>query len=150
MAFKDMTKITEKLNSEEHWKRILESSSERLIGWFGDFISQNVFHLPLVVDIHQEWCGPCEVIQPTLLKVYTEVNNAEERLGTVTANMNKFGQLLQGTLPEESQVFLEKNGCRPIFAFYRNKACVSVVVGVDAPQILQVISSQLPPPKPTQ
>ena len=98
----------------------------------------------LVVDVHQDWCGHCEAIHPTLLRIFTEYDNAEGRITVATANISKVGSVVQASFPSDTHVILEKNGCMPIFALYRFKTCISVIVGVDGPLLLQQIALNVP------
>lgn len=49
-----MMKIMVKIDDEASWNSIIESSEGKL----------------LIVDIHQDWCGPTEAIHPTLSRVF--------------------------------------------------------------------------------
>jgi thioredoxin-like negative regulator of GroEL len=51
---KDMMKIMVKIEDEAGWHSMIESSEERLV----------------IMDIHQDWCGPTEAIHPTLSRVF--------------------------------------------------------------------------------
>jgi hypothetical protein len=97
-----------------------------------------------VVDVHQDWCGLCEAIHPTILRIFVDYDNAEGRLVYSSANIAKLGGIIQAALPSDSHVNLEKNGCIPIFALFRSKTCMSVIVGVDGPLLLQQISLNIP------
>ena len=94
--------------------------------------------------MHQDWCGLCEAIHPTVLRIFTEYDNAEQRIVFSSANIGKLGPIIQQSFPSDTHVILEKNGCIPIFALYRFKTCVSVIVGVDGPLLLQQISINVP------
>jgi thioredoxin-like negative regulator of GroEL len=41
------------INDVDAYNQLIEKSAEKLI----------------IIDIHQEWCGVCEAIQPTLVRV---------------------------------------------------------------------------------
>ena len=55
---KDITKVLIKIEDETSWNSIIESSEERLV----------------IVDIHQDWCGYCEAIHPTLARLFVVSN----------------------------------------------------------------------------
>lgn len=97
-----------------------------------------------VVDVHQDWCGICEAIHPTFSRILLEYENAEGRMIFAAANVGKIGTTIQASLPSDSHINLEKNGCLPLFALYRFKSCVSVIVGVDGPLLLQQIAMNVP------
>ena len=43
-----------KIEDETGWQSMLEASDKMLV----------------ILDVHQDWCGPCEAIHPTLLRVF--------------------------------------------------------------------------------
>ena len=49
-----MYKIMIKIEDEAGWLSVIDSSEERLV----------------IIDIHQDWCGPTEAIHPTLSRVF--------------------------------------------------------------------------------
>jgi hypothetical protein len=57
---------------------------------------------------------------------------------------DKVGALIQLAIPSDLNINLEKNGCLPLFCVFRHKSCVSVVVGVDSPTLLQQIALNMP------
>ena len=131
---KDISKILLKIEDEAGWHSMLESSESKLI----------------ILDVHQDWCGPCEAIHPTLARVFADYDDCDERCICAAASIKKLGEtLIASTFPAEAHINLEKNGCIPIFALYRHKACVTVVGGVDAPSLLSQIALHMPEkPKP--
>jgi hypothetical protein len=73
-----------------------------------------------------------------------DYDNSEKRIKFASANISKIGPVVQASFPQESSVNLEKNGCQPVFAMLRYKACVFVIAGVDGPLILQQIGLNIP------
>ena len=51
---KDMTKLVIKIEDEAGWHSIIESSDDKLV----------------IIDIHQDWCGPTDAIHSTLSRVF--------------------------------------------------------------------------------
>ena len=51
---KDMMKIVIKIEDEAGWHSIIESSDDKLV----------------IIDIHQDWCGPTDAIHSTLSRVF--------------------------------------------------------------------------------
>lgn len=39
---------------------------------------------PAVIDLHQQWCGPCTVMEPMVRKMFLELDNVENRLSYYT------------------------------------------------------------------
>ena len=72
-------------------------------------------------------------------------SDADTKVVLASANITNLSpHIFQSTFPPDCHVNLEKNGCIPIFAMYRNKACVSVLVGVDAPQFMAQFQNNFP------
>jgi thiol-disulfide isomerase/thioredoxin len=98
----------------------------------------------IFVDCHQDWCGVCDAVQPTLSRVSQDYDACDLRLTFCAASIAKLGDHIQKTFPSDSSVHLDKNGCLPVFALYRYKTCVGVISGVDAPNILSQIATNIP------
>ena len=66
---KDMMKMMIKIEDEAGWLSVIDSSEDRLV----------------VIDIHQDWCGPTEAIHPTLIRVFAvcSVPIKSQQLGSV-------------------------------------------------------------------
>ena len=73
-----------------------------------------------------------------------DYDDAENKVTFASASVNKLGHALQASFPSDCTVNLDKNGCSPVFALYRHKACVAVLVGVDAPHFLTQIGMNMP------
>ena len=50
---KDISKIMIRIEDEQAWDSIIEQSEAKLV----------------VIDCHQEWCGCCEAIHPSLSRI---------------------------------------------------------------------------------
>mmetsp|Transcript_17080 Transcript_17080/g.16421 ORF Transcript_17080/g.16421 Transcript_17080/m.16421 type:complete len:138 (-) Transcript_17080:324-737(-) len=126
---KDMSKILIKIEDEAGWHSLIDSSEDKLV----------------ICDIHQDWCGPTEAIHPTMIRVFQDYDDADERVIIASVSIQKLGsELIQSSFPSECHINLSKNGCIPIFALYRFKSCSVVIGGVDAPALLQQISLNIP------
>lgn len=143
---KDINKLIFRVNDENDWATLMEHSMTKLVGTFFQIFFQLSFKVPfhVVCDVHQDWCGLCEAIHPTIMRIFIDYDNAEGRLVYSSANIAKVGALIQSYLPSDSHIVLEKNGCIPIFALFRGKSCVSVISGVDGPLLLQQLSLNIP------
>mmetsp|Transcript_12000 Transcript_12000/g.16494 ORF Transcript_12000/g.16494 Transcript_12000/m.16494 type:complete len:134 (-) Transcript_12000:94-495(-) len=125
---KDISKILIKIEDDLTWDSTIEQSDTKLV----------------VIDCHQEWCGCCEAIHPSLSRILLDYDSAEERFAFAAASIGKVGSKIQSSIPSEFNVNLEKNGCLPIFAVFKNRSCLAVVVGVDSPTLLQQIAQNIP------
>lgn len=87
-----------------------------------------------MVDLHQEWCGPCDALGPTLQRLYMDYDNADSRLvlasaaytsdqtpgaTATTSPLSSLGAKIQAAIPPELKINLETNGCMPLFALIR-------------------------------
>eukprot|EP01039_Chlorochromonas_danica_P010363 gene10363-11473_t len=125
---RDVSKVLIKLEDEQQWEAAMELSETKLV----------------VIDCHQEWCGCCEAIHPSMSRVLLDYDNVDERFQYATASIGKLSGQIQASFPPDLNISLEKNGCLPLFALYRHKTCITVVVGVDSPTLLQQISLNMP------
>lgn len=100
---KDISKFIIKLEDDAAWDAIIETSATKVV----------------VIDIHQDWCGPVEAILPSMTRVMLDYDNAEERFQYCTASIGKLREKIQPALPSEAKIDLEKNGCLPLFAVFR-------------------------------
>jgi hypothetical protein len=150
---KDISKVLFKIEDEATWDQVMEISDTKLV----------------VIDIHQEWCGCCEAIHPSMSRVLIDYDEIEARFLYCTASIAKVGAKLQAALPSDCHINLEKNGCLPLFGVFKvrncfelhsnrsltfhfnsfliplqGKTCLSVVVGLDSPTLLLQIAQNMP------
>mmetsp|Transcript_5921 Transcript_5921/g.5306 ORF Transcript_5921/g.5306 Transcript_5921/m.5306 type:complete len:137 (+) Transcript_5921:54-464(+) len=125
---KELLNSIKKLLNENDWTNMLEISMNKLI----------------ILDCYQDWCGRCEAIIPTFSRVLLDYDNALDRILFTTVSINSLNNLIIPSLPSDCNVQLDKNGCIPIFLVFRFKSCISVIVGVDAPALMQVIQMNIP------
>lgn len=85
-------------------------------------------------------------MQPTFLRIFNEVDNAEDKiiLASITSTPT-FAKTIQDSIPSELSTNLNigKFGCMPLFVLYKEKKCVSVIQGVDAPLMWDQITLHL-------
>jgi hypothetical protein len=104
---KDISKVLFKIEDEASWDQVMENSDTKLV----------------VIDIHQEWCGCCEAIHPSMSRVLIDYDEIEARFQYCTASIAKVGAKLQASLPSDCHINLEKNGCLPLFGVYKVQTC---------------------------
>lgn len=100
---RDISKVLFKIEDESMWDQAMEQSETKLV----------------VIDIHQDWCGCCESVHPSMSRVLIDYDDCENRFQYCTASIGKVGAKIQASLPNDSKIDLEKNGCLPIFGVYR-------------------------------
>lgn len=100
---RDISKILFKIEDDSLWDHAMEQSDSKLV----------------VVDIHQEWCGCCESVHPSINRVLLDYDECDARFMYCTASIGKVGAKIQASLPSDSRIDLEKNGCLPLFGVYR-------------------------------
>ena len=131
---KDLSKVMVEVTSDDHFKELVESSEDKLV----------------LIDCYSEWCGTCEALHPTLQKVWLDYDAASERVILASASMDKLSESIQAIFPgENAAVNIQDNGCLPLFLIIRFKSLVAHISGVDAPQLLSLISTNIPE-KPNQ
>ena len=98
----------------------------------------------VIIDVHATWCGPCEALRPTLNKIALDYTQSEERIIFASCAIEKFASKLQETLPSESNISLEKNGCLPVMLVYRFGSCIGTLLGVDGPALQGLVEINIP------
>lgn len=91
----------------------------------------------LVIDCHQNWCGPCETVRPTYNALWTEIDDCPERVSFVTADLST---IHLGDLT--SEVDLANHGCMPFFLVVKDNK-VTTIFGADVPKLRDVVTSQV-------
>ena len=91
------------IEDETLWDTMLEHSESRLV----------------VIDLHQEWCGYCDAIHPSISRMFLDYDECEARFLYCSASIGKLGAKIQPFLPTDSHIDLVKNGCLPLFALVR-------------------------------
>mmetsp|Transcript_3018 Transcript_3018/g.6097 ORF Transcript_3018/g.6097 Transcript_3018/m.6097 type:complete len:137 (-) Transcript_3018:280-690(-) len=122
---KNLVKVIE---TEEAW--------DEWMGKSGDML--------LVLDCHQDWCGQCETLQPTFLRIFMDNDEPESRLAFLSANIKVFKDKIKEILPEDSQISLDEHGCMPFFLLIRSNAVVANVIGANSPSILMNVQGNIP------
>lgn len=115
------------LNSPEEIDKIVEASNTRLI----------------IIDAHQEWCGPCTALQSFFNQIWVDFDDPSKRVmicqvPLVGGSVKK----IQDLLGNDIKVALQ--GCRPLFLLLRGGHTVAIVDGLNAPLIRMHFEMNIP------
>ncbi|KDO29314.1 hypothetical protein SPRG_05851 [Saprolegnia parasitica CBS 223.65] len=120
MADKDRS-IAVNIRDLDQWNHLRENATEKLI----------------VIDMYQEWCGPCKVLEPTYRRIIGDTASAETRL--------QFAAVCCTTAKIEGVA--ENPTCKPRFVLWRDKKSVGEVLGINVPALEALIKQNLPAAK---
>lgn len=105
---KDISTVMIVIEDDASWESAMELSETKLV----------------IIDIHQDWCGYCEAIHPSLSRVLLDYNDCEDRFQYCSASIGKVKAKIEEALPSDSNINLEKNGCLPLFGIFRVRICI--------------------------
>jgi thiol-disulfide isomerase/thioredoxin len=90
--------------------RLLELSEDKLI----------------FLDVHADWCGPCNALNPFLNQLWIDLEDPEKRILLTSISTEIAGKdglkLIQKWAGNE--VKIEQNGCKPLFIVLRHGQAV--------------------------
>lgn len=111
---------------------------------FNSYMDQSEEKL-LVIDCHQNWCGPCDTVKPTYNSIFNELQDCEDRVLFLTANLKELtpqiGELLKNKVTD---LDLNNHGCMPFFLVVKNKAIVNTIFGADVPSLKESVINEAP------
>merc|ERR1712050_572260 len=87
-----------------------------------------------IVDVYTQWCGPCQALVPTFKNLQVNVDAFEDRC-TIT-------QVERSQVPEYADRWPQTS--KPRFLFYKFGQEVNFVEGLKSPEILKIITDNLP------
>lgn len=61
------------VKDEDHFLKIIEPENTKLI----------------ILDVHPEWCGPCEMMYPTYKNLQSNIDDFEKRVDIFTLSYSK-------------------------------------------------------------
>ncbi|KAK6490400.1 thioredoxin domain-containing protein 3-like protein isoform X1 [Huso huso] len=96
------------ITNQEHWHEVMSAKGLT------------------VVDVYQDWCGPCKAVLSLFRKLKTEIG--DELLHFAVAEASHFHTL---------DAF--KGKCEPVFLFYSGGKAVAMVKGVNGPLLQKTI-----------
>ena len=102
---------------------------------FGAYLEKSETIL-VVMDVHQNWCGPCDTMKPTYNSIFNEIDNCEDKVAFTTADIKALTpQLVELMATKPSDLDLANHGCMPFFLLVKNKVVVAIVLGADVPTL---------------
>ena len=90
----------------------------------------------LVIDVHKNWCGPCEVMRPTFERIFLNTDECENRCVFVSVSDESGIEALKK--------YTEKATSKPSFVLWRQNEIVGTVNGANSPEISNLISENMP------
>lgn len=103
------------IKDEADWQKMLDDSTSKVV----------------VVDVYQDWCGPCEVLNPVWSAISLEFDDFK--------NIGSFRSIESGSVEPLSEFTGEESTCRPLFLIFRNRNLVKRVYGCNAPHLKTII-----------
>jgi len=121
------TPVYNVVKTKEELKDLLKLSEKQLV----------------IIDYHQEWCGPTVAISPFLNQLWIDVDDCAKRIYVATCSTDIEGssQLMQQWSPE---IKVQQQGCKPLFVLLRQGQSAGAVDGVNTPSIRMLIDLYLP------
>ncbi len=59
---------------------------------FGSYLEKSETQL-IVMDVHQNWCGPCDTMKPTYNSIFNEINDCENKVVFTTADKSVLNEV---------------------------------------------------------
>ena len=97
-----------------------------------------------VIDVHPAWSGPCSTLTPTFTRINLSTDLAETRLAFISCD-ERFSAKVQELASDDAKFNLEEKGCAPLFLAVRFGKAVAKVDGANAPALVSMIDTQIPP-----
>lgn len=89
----------------------------------------------IVIEAFKDWCGPCEVLNPTYEQIFIKTENAEKRVKFLTCSRKKH-ELLATVDKTDS--------CKPVIVLVKNRKIVAKISGANAPEIVSQCEEFMP------
>ena len=111
---------------------------------FDQLVNQTSESQLIIIDCHEDWCGPCMAIIPFYNALWLELDDPDKRIVPCTLDRSsaKFNKKLQSLLGSELK--LDAQGCRPLFICIKNKQAVGTVNGCNTPTLRMYIDLHIP------
>lgn len=114
--------VVKKCEDADAWQAYVDNSDKILV----------------VADIFQTWCGPCEVMRPTFERLYLENDQCDSRCLFISVDSSVFTDEQKEGLPLHE-------GCKPLFLVFKHKVIIGKVEGVNAPELVTLVSENIFP-----
>eukprot|EP00518_Triparma_eleuthera_P013645 CAMPEP_0182480858 /NCGR_PEP_ID=MMETSP1319-20130603/36425_1 /TAXON_ID=172717 /ORGANISM="Bolidomonas pacifica, Strain RCC208" /LENGTH=133 /DNA_ID=CAMNT_0024682407 /DNA_START=16 /DNA_END=414 /DNA_ORIENTATION=- len=99
----------------------------------------------LLIDVHQEWSGPCETLMPTFSRLMLDIEKAEMRLAFLSAEIPTFAAKVQDLQSDDAKFGdVAEKGCSPMFLAVRFGKAVGIVEGANSPALVALVKEQIP------
>lgn len=122
----DLNAITD----DESWEAMLETSETKLC----------------IIDIHLDWCGPCEALMPMWTKMsMSGVKQCAKRVGFYSGEQQLLGEKFKGMVKGTDFGPWAPKGCQPLFMMVRNRHVSTLIIGANTPQIERDVQRFVPP-----
>jgi len=89
------------------------------------------------VDVHKEWCGPCEVMQPTFRRIFLDLDMPATRIQFLEADRALVTAFAEAE--EDMEV-----SCKPHFQLWKEGKMIAHVDGANAPELQRLIKEHVP------
>ncbi|CAD8073517.1 unnamed protein product [Paramecium primaurelia] len=109
------------IKDEEQFLNLISSENKKLV----------------LLDVHPDWCGPCEMMIPTYKTLQTSIDDFEKRVDIYTLGYGKI-------LTYKHDKFNREPTSKPRFVFYQEGRLVDEVQGADIPAIIERVYKYLP------
>ncbi len=109
---------------------------------FNDLLDEVSQNKVVVIDLHQEWCGPAAAIQPFWNSQWLEVENAKDRIALCSLCLDADKALL-ARVQKDCEVKLNTT-CKPVFLLLRLGQVVGTVDGLNTAVLSMLLDLHLP------
>lgn len=111
---------------------------------FSHLINNDSLEKLIIVDVHQDWCGPTQAIMPFYNQIWIEIDDPEKRISltSVPSSLPNVARNIHGLFPD---LKLNNQGCRPLFLLFRDGHGIEAIDGLNTPHLKFLIDLYLPP-----
>jgi hypothetical protein len=95
----------------------------------------------VIIDLHQDWCGPAAAIKPFWNTVWLEQTNALDRIELASLNLSN--KELTDLAQKGCEVTLSAS-CKPVFILLRLGQVVGTVDGLNTSNLAMMLDLHIP------